>query len=354
MNVQSPAIGIRQFPDLGADIASRIAEGHVRTVSRCISFIENGHPALRPLLEGFSGKSGKALVVGVTGVPGAGKSTLVPALARNFAGQGSKVAILAVDPSSPLTGGAILGDRIRDTALGDTKIFFRSVASRGSIGGLSRALDDIVTLLDGAGFDVILIETVGTGQSEIAVTRLAHTTLMVTAPGLGDEIQAMKAGILEVADIIVINKADSDPRGAETTALTLRQALAETLRAHGLKEGANPGNGESRPAWLAPVRAISALKGDGIADLAQLIAAHRTFLSDNQELARWRERRLLERFREATREALFEHMLGSCGSDFEAVSAAVSAGSLTPLRAAEQIANRAIGMKSTNETGRIK
>ncbi len=331
-----------------ADIAARIAERHIRTVSRAISWIENGDPAIRSVVDSLTGLAGKTLVVGVTGVPGAGKSTLVPALARHFAAQGKHVAILAVDPSSPLTGGAILGDRIRDTALGETSIFFRSVASRGSLGGLSRTLDDVVTLLEVAGFDVVLIETVGTGQSEVAVTRLAHTTLMVTAPGLGDEIQAMKAGILEVAELIVVNKADTDPRGAETTAMTLRQAISENQRAHGLKEGVNDvAHGEQ--VWLPPVRAVSAFTGAGVPELADLVLSHRDLLAGSNRLAQWRRKRLEVRFAEALRDSFVERLTSQFAAEHAEALASVGAGTSSPIKGAEDLVERVMRARPGKE-----
>lgn len=322
-----------------ADIAARIAGRHIRTVSRAISWIENDDPAIRPILDGLIDRVGNTLVVGVTGVPGAGKSTLVPALARHYAAQGKHVAILAVDPSSPLTGGAILGDRIRDAALGETGIFFRSVASRGSLGGLSRTLDDVVTLLEAAKFDVVLIETVGTGQSEVAVTRLAHTTMMVTAPGLGDEIQAMKAGILELAELVVVNKADGDPRAAEATATTLRQAISESQRAHGLQEGVN-GEPGSHQTWLPPVRAVSALTGAGVPELAELVSAHRDMLAASDRLGQWQRRRLEIRFAEALRDGFVDRVMRDFAAEHAEALEAVAAGRRSPVKGAEDLVDR--------------
>jgi len=313
----------------------------MRTVSRCISLLENGDATAQAVVEGVSTLAGKALVIGVTGVPGAGKSTLVPVLARNLAAKGYKPAILAVDPSSPISGGAILGDRIRDTSSSaQGALFFRSVASRGSLGGLSKTLEDVVTLLDAAGFDAILIETVGTGQSEIGVTKLAHTTLAVTAPGLGDDIQAMKAGILEVANLLVVNKADSDPRGAEIAAITLRNALADSQRAHGLDEGANPAGPGHKAAWLAPVRGVSALKGEGIDELLLLILSHREFLAETGALEEWRRRRATDRFQDALRDALFTQLQVTWPDAVAAAENDAIAGRSTPIRAAEALARR--------------
>ncbi len=319
-------------------MVAKILAGDIRSVSRCISLIENEAPEAAGVLDALYQHAGRAIIVGVTGVPGAGKSTLVPALARRLAQHGSRPAILAVDPSSPLSGGAILGDRIRDASSAEIGLFFRSVASRGSLGGLSRTLDDVVTMLDAAGFDAILIETVGTGQSEIAITQLAHTTLAVTAPGLGDEIQAMKAGILEVADILVVNKADADPRGAETTADTIRTVLSLSQRAHGLNEGVNKAAGGEGEKWLAPVRAVSALGGQGLDGLVDLINAHRGFL-DRSGLARERlARRRSGRFREALREALLAQIAGTHAAQLSAVENAVMSGARNPISAAQNLA----------------
>jgi GTPase len=325
-------------------IVERITRGHLRTVSRCISWIENAAPSAHSVIESVSRLSGRAMVIGVTGIPGAGKSTLVPELARRLSSGGRKPAILAVDPSSPISGGAILGDRIRDGTSAQSGIFFRSVASRGSVGGLSKTLEDVVTLLDAAGFDAIVIETVGTGQSEIGVTRLAHTTVAVTAPGLGDEIQAMKAGILEVADVVVVNKVDCDPRGAEVTAITLRDALADSQRAHGLAEGANPASVSREGGWLAPVRAVSALRGTGLDDLVRIIMAHRAFLEETGKLDGWRQRRARERFHEALRDALYICFAAKWSTRLSDVEARIADGHVTPLRAAADLARESIAV----------
>lgn len=328
-------------PEGLAALTQKIASGHIRTVSRCISLIENNDEEAAEIVAEADRLARSAMIVGVTGVPGAGKSTLVPALAQRFGARGYVPAILAVDPSSPLTGGAILGDRIRTPAAA-AGIFFRSIASRGSLGGLSRTLDDVVTLLEAAGFDAIFIETVGTGQSEVAVSRLAHTTLLVTAPGLGDEIQAMKAGILETADIITVNKADTDGRGATATAETLRDALTLSQRFRGLSEGANPAKNGGAAAWLPPVRAVSALKGDGLDDLVVTVTQHRDFLAETGALEQRRRERRVERFREALRDRLLSRVVASNEERMRAAEAAVADRRSTPLRAATEIAQAVV------------
>jgi LAO/AO transport system kinase len=202
---------MQQAGDRAMSLAERVVAGEHRAVARAITLVENEDPEARELLRGLYGRTGQAHVCGITGPPGTGKSTLVQGLAIALLHEGKRVAIVAVDPSSPFTGGALLGDRIRmGRALDDPRLFMRSLASRGQLGGLSVATADVITVLDAAGFDVILVETVGAGQSEIEIMRLAQTTLVVAVPGLGDDIQADKAGILEIADLFVVNKADRD------------------------------------------------------------------------------------------------------------------------------------------------
>jgi LAO/AO transport system kinase len=317
-------------------IVDRIVLGDIKTLSRCISAIDDGDPVAADVVDLLRQKAGRAMVIGLTGVPGAGKSTLISSLAQRMAATGARPAILAVDPSSPISGGALLGDRIRDGS--DTKtIFFRSFASRGSLGGLSPALDDAVTLLDAAGHDVILVETVGTGQSEIGVTRLVHTTLAVTAPGLGDEIQAMKAGITEVADLHVVNKQDADPAGAEASAMVLRHRLGDGIHVAGLSDGANAATADSPARWLTPVRVVSARSGAGVEELLQLIRAHRAFLESTGGLARWQRRRAIERYHQAVSTELRAHLSREWQDRVALDEAAVAEGRLTPHRAAQSL-----------------
>jgi LAO/AO transport system kinase len=233
-----------------------------RRLARLISIVEDGGQEARRLLAEIYPATGRAYVVGVTGPPGAGKSTLVNALALELLRRGEpRVAILAVDPSSPIAGGAILGDRIRMQALsGNPAIYLRSMASRDQPGGLARAAGDVIRVLDAAGFGVVIVETVGAGQAEVAIAREAHTTLVVEVPGLGDDIQAIKAGILEIADLLVVNKADRE--GAEETRRHLRAMLHL---------------GEHDPDWQVPVLMTTAPQGVGVPELVDALEAHRRY-----------------------------------------------------------------------------
>jgi len=235
-----------------SDQISRLLAGERRAIAAAVTELERLSAAAPALLQGLAPHLGKALVVGITGPPGAGKSTLVNALIRHARSLGFKVGVIAVDPSSPISGGAILGDRIRMTAaLDDDGVFVRSLASRGYLGGLSPAAVRIIDALDAAGFDLILLETVGTGQSEIDVAEVADLRIVVSAPGLGDDIQAMKSGLLEIADILVVNKGDRE--GAERTMQQLRGALS--IRTGALSK--------------VPLVKTTATTGDGIPELME-------------------------------------------------------------------------------------
>ena len=259
-------------------IVERFRAGDRRALSRLLTQVENDTPAGREALRALFSASGRAHVVGVTGPPGAGKSTLVNRLIAHWRGRGKTVAVVAVDPSSTLTGGATLGDRVRMMeTYADEGVFIRSMATRGQLGGLARATRGIVWLLDAFGFDFVIIETVGVGQDEVAIARTAQTTLLLQVPGLGDDIQAIKAGILEIADILVINKADRPGAGE------LRRDLAMMLTLGGhLPEGG----------WRVPILATVAARGEGITELADAVEGHVQYLKASGESAR-RERAML-------------------------------------------------------------
>lgn len=260
------------------DLVARVRDGDVVAVARMLSYVERCPEQVVSEIADLHQQAGTAHVIGVTGAPGSGKSTLVGALAREFSTRGRRIGILAVDPSSPFSGGSILGDRIRMLDLADDEdVFVRSLATHGAVGGLSRATADAVTVLAGAGKDVIVIETVGVGQDEVEVMDLAHTIAVVSVPGLGDDVQALKAGILEIADIHVVNKSDRD--GADRTAGELRTALRLGERA------------QDR-AWNVPVHLVSATTSRGVAEFADLLQQHNSWLVDSGEFAE-RERRAI-------------------------------------------------------------
>jgi LAO/AO transport system kinase len=254
------------------NLAERLLNGDRRALARMVTLIENESPQARRYLAELHRHAGKAHIIGVTGAPGAGKSTLVTHLVRELRRRERKVGVVAVDPSSPFTGGAILGDRIRMMELaGDPNVFIRSMASRGSVGGLSASTRDVVRAMDAAGYDPIIIETVGTGQAEVEVMRAAQTVLVVIAPGMGDEVQAIKAGILEIADIFVVSKADRP--GAEQTVAELAMLLSldPQRRLHD----------KSKPYWRIPIVKTSALKDQGISQLVDAIEQHRAYLDES-------------------------------------------------------------------------
>jgi LAO/AO transport system kinase len=278
-----------------------ILAGDRLALARLLTQVENDSPESRAALIELFPHTGKAHLIGVTGAPGTGKSSLVNQLALHYRKTKEKrVAIIAVDPSSPFTGGAVLGDRVRMRDLsGDTGVFIRSMATRGSLGGLAQATANMAQIFDAAGFDIIIIETVGAGQSEVDVARLAHTTLVVEAPGLGDDIQAIKAGILEIADILVINKADRP--GVENTEKSLKSMLdlahptEHIFRHHGstMRTAAPKQDSFPAPMWIPPIQRTVATEGKGIAELAESIARHVEHLTHSGD---WgiRERARLE------------------------------------------------------------
>ncbi len=258
-----------------ADLAARILEGSTRGLARGLTWIEAGGPRAEALSAALYPHTGRAHIVGITGSPGSGKSTLARALARAARARDLTLGIVAVDPSSPFTGGAILGDRIRmnDLAL-DPGVFIRSMATRGALGGLCRAAADAGDLMDAAGRSLVLVETVGVGQDEVDVMRIAHSVIVVSVPGLGDDIQALKAGILEIADVHVVNKADRE--GASRTVAELRTMLALMPAAAGV--------------WVPPVLSCVAAQEEGIEPILDALASHMAALKTSGELERRRAR----------------------------------------------------------------
>ena len=264
----------------GEDLLKRVLAGETRAIARMMSFAESTRADHRKHLAGIYAHAGKAQIVGLTGVPGSGKSTLVRAMTLALRKTGRRVGIVAVDPSSPFSGGAILGDRVRMGDLAtDDGVFIRSLATRGSLGGLARAALDTADILDAAGFDVVLIETVGVGQDEVDIATAAHTVIVVSAPGLGDGIQAIKAGVLEIADVHVVSKADRPD--AEKTVGDLKAMLGLGLA----------GRGPS--AWRVPVIPTSAETGDGVEKLIAAIDAHGEHLHASGE-RQARQRKIAE------------------------------------------------------------
>jgi len=300
-------------------LIERMRNGERRAISRAVTELERLSAAAPALLQAMQPHLGHALVVGFTGSPGAGKSTLVNAYTRYVRSQSKTVGIIAVDPSSPVSGGAILGDRIRMTAtLDDDGVFMRSLASRGHLGGLSPAAVRVIDALDAAGKDIVLIETVGTGQSEIDVAEVADVRVLVTAPGLGDDIQAMKAGLIEIADILVVNKADRE--GADRAAHQLKGALS--LRAH--------------DRIAVPVLKTTATTGDGVDALDAAIdaAGGRATAGPPQERRRRRARYLIAR---AAADAIAERIRTDARGDLDTLADEVLSGRLLPADAARKL-----------------
>ena len=283
-----------------------LRNGDPRALARAISTVENRSPGWSELLKALFPLSGKARIIGLTGSPGAGKSTLVDRLARHYRKENRTVGIVAVDPTSPYTGGAILGDRIRmQDHFADPGIYIRSMATRGSLGGLARATADVTTVLDAAGRDLIMIETVGVGQDEIDIVRLADITVVILVPGMGDDVQTIKAGIMEIADIFVINK--SDREGAERVEREIRAMQSLAVRSDN---------------WTPPIVKTVASEGVGVKELATAIAQYEGYLKKENLLAQktahnWQER-LIEMLRDAMLDRAREHMSNGRMSEYAA------------------------------------
>jgi len=279
------------MPDLASDdLIRRTLAGERVPLARALSWVENEHPQASALLGACFGRTGRAFRIGITGPPGAGKSTLVTQLVKEYRARGEKVAVVAVDPTSPFSGGALLGDRVRMNELsGDEGVFIRSMATRGSMGGLAVHTAQACDVLDAAGFDRILIEIVGVGQSELEVAQTADSTAVVLVPESGDSVQAMKAGLMEIADLFVINK--SDREGADRAAQAIRSALH--LRARTSE-------------WTIPVMLAAASLGRGVPELVDTFERHLKWLTKTGTLERRRQQRLEQRLESLVRERLWE------------------------------------------------
>jgi LAO/AO transport system kinase len=297
--------------------------GDPRALGRLVSLVENSSAELRQVMKVIAPLAGGARVIGLTGSPGVGKSTVTGALVRSYREEGLRVGVLAVDPTSPFSGGALLGDRVRmqDHAT-DDGVFIRSMASRGHLGGLAWATPQALRILDAAGFGVILIETVGVGQAEVEIASLADTTLVVVAPGMGDSVQAAKAGILEIADVFVVNK--SDRPGAQEAIRDLRTMLA--MAGYGAAD------------WKPPIVATIASAGDGIADLVGALGRHESWLAESGERDRRRQVRAREEISAIAVTELRQRLGGLPGeSRLEELAARVAAGDIDPYTAADEL-----------------
>ena len=276
------------------ELTAAVIAGRYRALAQAVSLVEREDASVERLLAAIYPKTGKARIVGVTGSPGAGKSTLVAALAKHYRKQQKKVGIIAVDPTSPFSGGAILGDRIRMAELyTDRGVFIRSMATRGFMGGLAKATNDVVDLLDASGFDIVLVETVGVGQDEVEVIRTVQTNVVVLVPGMGDDIQAIKAGIMEIGDVFIVNKADRPGADKTVTEITMMMSLVEE---HG--------------DWIPPIVKTVASKGEGIADLDAAIEKHLDYLRASGELDRRNRERVRIRVETMLKERFLDRLIG--------------------------------------------
>jgi LAO/AO transport system kinase len=305
-----------------SDIAHLLLEGDRRSLTRVITWVENGYPEAREAMRELFPHSGKAHVVGITGPTGSGKSTLVGALAREYRKMGRSLGIIAVDPTSPFSHGALLGDRIRMQDLtSDPEVFIRSMATRGALGGLAAATNDIAAVLDASGKDMVLVETVGAGQDEVDIADTAHTSIVISIPGAGDDMQAIKAGILEIADILVVNKADLPAAESVYKQLHIFMDLAR-------HEG-----------WEVPIIKTVSSKGDGIAQLLEAIDKHRAYLETSGRLEDMRRKRARRQLLAAVQAELLSKLVSNAETNgtLDKLIEAIARQEIDPHSAAEQL-----------------
>jgi len=311
-------------------LADKILAGEIRAAARLMRDIDDGLKSASEELKLLYPHTGNAFLLGITGPPGAGKSTLVDQITAEYRRRGKRVGVVAIDPTSPFTGGAILGDRIRMNRHADDEgVFIRSLATRGYLGGLSRSTMDVVNVMDAMGMDVVIIETVGVGQDEIDIVRMAHTTVVVMVPGLGDDIQAIKAGILEIGDIFIVNKADRDDADR-----TVRE-LAAMLEMNSYKSDA----------WRPQVLKTEAQKNRGILELVEEAERHRSYLVSSGELQRHQEEKNAKLFMDLLRDRLFAEVYGHIhvNGRFRAIMEGIQSKRTDPYSAVEEILAERLG-----------
>jgi LAO/AO transport system kinase len=324
-------------------IAEKVLAGDQRATARACRLADDRVGDWLEILKDLFPHTGRAWVLGVTGNPGAGKSTLTDRLISELRKQGKRVGVVAIDPTSPFSGGAILGDRIRmQQHSADPEVFIRSLATRGALGGLTRSATDVVRVLDAWGADVVLVETVGVGQDELEVTRMAHTTLVVMAPGLGDDVQAIKAGILECADVFAVNKADREGADGTMRDLELMIALGGEVTKAGSHTRAHRASGAmevtyAAGVWVPLIARTVATRNQGIAELLAMLEKHRAWLETTDRGAARREARLRESMHAHLRDALVEEALRTLGGAIDQAVGEVARHEVDPYAAAERL-----------------
>jgi LAO/AO transport system kinase len=308
------------------ELIDGVRRGRYRQLAQAVSLVEREDPRAERMLAALYPTTGRARLIGITGSPGSGKSTLVGSLTKYYRKQGKRVGIIAVDPTSPFTGGAILGDRVRMVDLyTDRGVFIRSMATRGFMGGVAKATNDVVDLLDAAGFDIVIVETVGVGQDEIEIIRTVQTNVVVLVPGMGDDIQAIKAGLMEIGDVFAVNKADRPGADKTVTEVTMMMSLVEE-HAH----------------WIPPILKTVALKGEGIPELDEAMTRHYEYLRTSGELDRRNRERVRIRIETMLKEKFMDRLIGKTISpeEYEHLLDEVLQKKDNPHHAAESVLSR--------------